>query len=208
MRRAALAAALVCAGAAPAAAQVRATDAWARGTAPGQTSSAVYMRLRSTEPAAVVAVESPLGVAELHEMKMDGDIMRMRLVRRLELPAGRTVELNPGGAHVMLTALKRPLARGDRVPVRLTVETAGTPALAAAGPGDQRFETATAVAARRRLRHRQAAGQLGAPARRRPRACAADERGSASGAARCAGNGVGRRVFKGVGHVQGAPGGP
>ncbi len=125
MRKRALAAVLVCAAAAPAVAQVQTSDAWARGTTPGQTSSAVYMRLRSSEPAAVVAVESPLGIAELHEMKMDGDIMRMRLLKRLELPAGRTVELGPGGAHVMLTALKRPLAKGDRVPVRLTVETAG-----------------------------------------------------------------------------------
>jgi periplasmic copper chaperone A len=111
--------------AAPALAQVQATDAWARGTVPGQTASAVYMRLRSAEPAAVVAVASPVGVAELHEMKMDGDIMRMRPLKRLELPAGRTVELGPSGSHVMLTGLKRPLAKGERVPLRLTVETAG-----------------------------------------------------------------------------------
>ncbi len=117
--------ALLCAAASPAVAQVQASDAWARGTAPGQTSSAVYMHLRSAEPAVVVAVESPLGVAELHEMRMDGDIMRMRPLKRLELPAGRTVELSPAGAHVMLTGLKRPLAKGDRVPLRLTVEIAG-----------------------------------------------------------------------------------
>jgi periplasmic copper chaperone A len=109
----------------PAAAQVQATAAWARGTVGGQTSTAVYMRLRSTEPAAVVAVDSPLGMAELHEMKMDGDVMRMRPLKRLELPAGRAVDLNPAGAHIMLTGLKRALVKGDRVPLRLTVETAG-----------------------------------------------------------------------------------
>jgi periplasmic copper chaperone A len=124
MRRTGLAVVLL-AVVASAAAQVQATDAWARGTAPGQTASAVYMRLRSAEPAAVVAVDSPAGVAQLHEMKMDGDIMRMRPLKRLELPAGRTVELSPSGSHVMLTGLKRPLAKGDRVPLRLTVETAG-----------------------------------------------------------------------------------
>ncbi|HZR68154.1 MAG TPA: copper chaperone PCu(A)C [Burkholderiales bacterium] len=130
MRRAgvlarALGLSLLCALARPAAAQVHASDAWARGTVPGQSSSAVYMRLRSDEPAAVVAVESPLGTAELHDMKMDGDIMRMRPLKRLELPAGRTVDLGPAGAHVMLTGLKRPLAKGDRVPLRLVVETPG-----------------------------------------------------------------------------------
>lgn len=109
----------------PAAAQVRATGAWARGTVGPQRSTAVYMRLRSAEAAAVVAVDSPLGVAELHDMKMDGDVMRMRSLKRLELPAGRTVELNPAGAHVMLTGLKRPLVKGDRVPLRLIVETKG-----------------------------------------------------------------------------------
>jgi periplasmic copper chaperone A len=124
-RTIALAAALLPALVPPAAAQVQASEAWARGTVPGQTTSAIYLRLRSAEPAAVIAVDSPLGVAELHEMKMDGDIMRMRPLKRLELPAGRTVELNPAGAHVMLTGLKRPLAKGDRVPLRLTVEAAG-----------------------------------------------------------------------------------
>jgi periplasmic copper chaperone A len=118
----ALAALFLWSAAAPAAAQVQATDAWARATIGGQTSSAAYMQLRSKQPASVVAVESPLGTAELHEMRMDGNIMRMRSLERLELPAGRTVELGPGGVHIMLTALKRPLARGDRVPLRLTIE--------------------------------------------------------------------------------------
>jgi copper(I)-binding protein len=122
IRYAALALALLCAAALPAAAPVEATNAWARGTIGGQTSTGVYMQLRSVQPTYVVAVESPLGVAELHEMRMDGNVMRMRNVKRLELPAGRTVELNPGGFHIMLTGLKHALAKGDRVPVRLTIE--------------------------------------------------------------------------------------
>ena len=117
----ALALALLLPVASPAAAQVRATDAWARGTVPGQTSTVVYMRLRSAQPATVIAVESPLGEAGLHEMKMDGNVMRMRDIERLELPPGRTVELDPNGLHIMLTGLKRPLAKGERVPLRLTI---------------------------------------------------------------------------------------
>jgi periplasmic copper chaperone A len=121
-KAAALATALLLAAALPASAQVQATNAWVRGTVGGQTSIAVYMELRSAQPASVVAVDSPLGTAELHEMRMDGNIMRMRNVKRVDLPAGRTVELNPGGLHIMLTGLKRPLAKGDRVPIRLTIE--------------------------------------------------------------------------------------
>jgi copper(I)-binding protein len=125
LRRNALILSALLAVALPAAAQVHATDAWARGTVGPQRSTAIYMRLRSPEPAAVVGVESPLGVAELHEMKMNGDVMQMRSLKRLELPAGRTVELDPAGAHIMLTGLKRPLVKGDRVPLHLIVETKG-----------------------------------------------------------------------------------
>ena len=121
-KAAALALALLLPAALPAAAQVQASGAWARGTVGGQTSTGIYMQLRSAQPASLIAVDSPLGIAELHEMKMDGNVMRMRNVKRVELPPGRTVELNPGGLHIMLTGLKRPLAKGDRVPVRLTIE--------------------------------------------------------------------------------------
>ncbi len=107
----------------PAAAQVEIQDAWVTRTLPGQTSSAAYMRLRSAEGAAIVGVQCPLArSADLHEMRMDGDIMRMRGMKRLELPAGEAVELAPGGYHIMLNSLKHPLAKGARVPLRLTIE--------------------------------------------------------------------------------------
>jgi periplasmic copper chaperone A len=125
LRTMALAAFLLPALAAPAAAQVQVSGAWVRETLPGQAASVAYMRLRSAQRAAVVAVECPIGLAELHQMRMDGDIMRMRPLKRLELPAGRTVEMGPNGAHVMLTRLRRPLAPGERVPLRLTVQTPG-----------------------------------------------------------------------------------
>ena len=123
MRTAAVVAGLLCLTAFPAAAQVEVKDAWVRGTVDGQTSTGAYMRLRSPEGAALVGVECPLaGAAELHEMKMDGDVMRMRGLKRLELPAGKTIELNAKSFHIMLTALKRTLSKGDRVPLRLKIE--------------------------------------------------------------------------------------
>jgi copper(I)-binding protein len=81
------------------------------------------MQLRTAEGATIVGVACPLaGGAELHEMRMEGDIMRMRSLKSLALPPGKTVELSPGGYHIMLTSLKRPLTKGDRVPIRLTFE--------------------------------------------------------------------------------------
>ena len=104
-------------------AQVAVMDPWVRGTVAGQTGTGAYMQLKSATDVAVVGVASPVaGIAEIHDMKMDGTVMRMAAVRRLELPANRIVDLKPGGLHVMLMALKRPLKDGERVPITLTVE--------------------------------------------------------------------------------------
>jgi periplasmic copper chaperone A len=65
------------------------------------------------------------GSVELHEMRMEGDLMKMRLVPRLPLPAGKPVTLKPGGYHLMLYDLKQQLQEGTRVPIRLEFETAG-----------------------------------------------------------------------------------
>ena len=62
---------------------------------------------------------------EVHEMRMEGDVMRMREIKALELPAGKRVTLAPGGFHLMLVGLKAPLKVGDKVPVKLRFETAG-----------------------------------------------------------------------------------
>lgn len=98
--------------------------AWIRASA-SQTGSGAYMRLTATEPLTLVGVRSPVaGVAEVHEMKLDGDIMRMRALDVLELPAGKTVELKPGGLHVMLMDLKAPLQGDIRVPVTLVLRDA------------------------------------------------------------------------------------
>jgi copper(I)-binding protein len=64
-------------------------------------------------------------VVEIHEMAMDGNVMKMRAVPSLDLPAGKAVDLKPGGYHVMLMDLKKPLTAGDTVPITLVVESAG-----------------------------------------------------------------------------------
>lgn len=87
---------------------------------PGQQASAVYMRLTAKTATRLVDISSPLvGVAEVHEMKMEGDVMKMRLIETLELPAGKKVELKSGGYHVMLMDLKQPLASGSQLPLTL-----------------------------------------------------------------------------------------
>ena len=105
--------------AAPAAlAQVAVTDAWVRGTVASQKATGAFMQLKSASDVSLVGASSP--VAEIHEMKMDAGVMRMSAVAALPLPAGKTVELKPGGYHVMLMALKAPLKEGDAVQVTLT----------------------------------------------------------------------------------------
>lgn len=103
--------------------QVEVKNVWVRGTVQGQTSSGAFMELKSAADSVLVGVESSeAAIAELHEMKMDGSVMRMRAVARIELPAGNIVVLKPGGYHVMLMGLKRQLKKGDTLPLKLRVE--------------------------------------------------------------------------------------
>ena len=101
-------------------------NAWARPTAPGQKTAGAYMELESASAAVVVAVESEAAArAELHMMSMDGGVMRMRPVQKIDLPAKKMVKLAPGGLHVMLIDIKRPLKAGDKLPLTLSIEGAG-----------------------------------------------------------------------------------
>jgi len=110
--------------AASAQAQVTVSAAWVRGTVQGQTATGAFMQLKSADGAALVGAESPVaGIVEIHEMAMENNVMKMRGVQRLDLPAGRTVELKPGGYHVMLMDLKAPLKKGDTVPIKLKVQS-------------------------------------------------------------------------------------
>ena len=111
---------------APAADAIRVLDPWARATVPGQKVGGVYMEIVSSRDARLVGVSSPAaGSAEVHSMTMDGGTMRMRAVEALDLPAGTPVKLAPGGYHVMLFDLKKPLVAGQKVPLTLVIEETG-----------------------------------------------------------------------------------
>ncbi len=100
-------------------------DAWVRSTVPGQMGTGAFMKITAKAGMQLVGVSSPVaGVAEVHEMKMDNDIMKMRAIPALDLPAGKSVELKPGGYHVMLMDLKQPLLKDSKVPVTLTFKDA------------------------------------------------------------------------------------
>jgi copper(I)-binding protein len=101
-------------------AAVKVEGAWARASVPGQKGTGAFMKLTAKDGARLVGASSPVaGVTEVHEMKMEGDVMKMRAVPALELPAGKPVELKPGGYHVMLLDLKAPLAKDTVVPITL-----------------------------------------------------------------------------------------
>jgi len=109
----------------PDAAHVEAQNAWARASVPGQQASGAFMRLTAKEPLKLVGVKTPVaGVAEVHEMKMEGDVMRMRAIDALDLPQGVPVDLKPGGYHVMLQQLKAPLVKDTQVPITLVFKDA------------------------------------------------------------------------------------
>ena len=108
------------------AANVTVSNAWARATMPGQPVSGAYMQIKSDADARLVSASSPtVPRVEVHEMKMDGGVMRMREVKAIELPKGKMVSLAPGGLHLMLMNLQKPIAVGDVIPLTLVVESDG-----------------------------------------------------------------------------------
>ena len=113
--------------AACAAESVKVSNAWVRAPAPGQKNASGYLELTSQANAALVAAESSAAArVELHSTTTEGGVMRMRALPRVELPAGRTVKLAPGGTHLMLVDLKQPLKTGDKVRLVLSVQSSGT----------------------------------------------------------------------------------
>ncbi|RTL56877.1 MAG: copper chaperone PCu(A)C [Rhodocyclaceae bacterium] len=142
--------------AALAAADLEVKTPWVRSTVPGQPATGAFMELSSKNGVTVVGASSAAaGVTEVHEMKQENGIMKMRALRVLEVPAGGTVQLAPGSYHVMLMDLKKDLKPGDTVPILLKVKgkdgkkqtvtvkaevrdmTAGNPAPAATDPHGQ-----------------------------------------------------------------------
>jgi len=106
-------------------AQVTVLDPWVRATVPNQKASGAFMQVQSSKAARLVGVSSPVaGRAELHEMAMENNTMRMRQVEAIDLPAGKPVNLASGSYHVMLFDLKRQLKEGESVPLTLVVRDA------------------------------------------------------------------------------------
>lgn len=104
---------------------VKVEDAWVRGTVPAQKATGAFMRLTPSADARLVSAQSPVaGVVEIHEMAVVDNVMKMRAVPGLDLPAGRATELKPGSYHVMLMDLKQELKSGAQVPLTLTFEDA------------------------------------------------------------------------------------
>ena len=99
---------------------VQVKDAWVRAMVAGQQSTGAYLTVTAKTATRLVGIASAVaGVAEVHEMKMEGDIMKMRAVPVLELPAGKSVRFKPGGYHIMLMDLAQPLQKGSSVPLTL-----------------------------------------------------------------------------------------
>ena len=95
-------------------------NAWARATVKGQMATGAFMTLTARHSTRLISASTPVGVAQIHAMKMDNNVMQMfELKEGLELPAGKPVELKPGSYHIMLMDLKAPLDKDTQVPVTL-----------------------------------------------------------------------------------------
>lgn len=116
-------AALLAFASAGALAQVSVTAPWVRATVPAQKSTGAFMHLQSPTAARLVGVSSDVaGTVELHQMEMSGDVMKMKQVESIDLPAGKGVNLASGGYHIMLVGLKRRLREGEAVELTLVLE--------------------------------------------------------------------------------------
>jgi copper(I)-binding protein len=106
-------------------AQVVVNDAWVRATVSQQKATGAFMQLTAVRTARLVAVRTTLAAsAEMHTMSIDHDVMRMRQVNDIDLPAGVPVVLKPGAFHIMLLGLEKPLAEGQHLPMTLIFEAA------------------------------------------------------------------------------------
>ncbi len=104
---------------------VTVTDAWVRATVPGQTVTGAFLEISSPVRARIVGVESGIAEsAEIHLSGMDNGVMTMRGVEKVDVPANQALRFAPGGYHIMLIDLKKPLSRGDKVPLTIQLERA------------------------------------------------------------------------------------
>ena len=104
---------------------VTVSDAWARATVQGQKASGAFMTLTADQPLKLVSVSTQAaGLAQIHEMTMQDNVMKMAPVAALDLPAGQAVALKPGGYHLMLMDLKTPLQKDANLALVLTFQDA------------------------------------------------------------------------------------
>ncbi|OJU86643.1 MAG: hypothetical protein BGO13_11035 [Burkholderiales bacterium 66-5] len=125
-------AALACAAAGAFAQQspITISGAWVRATVPGQGGTGAFMTLQSPQALELVGASTPVaGVTQVHEMKLEGNTMRMQHLSALALPAHQSVTLTPGGNHIMLMDLKQPLAAGSTIPITLQLKDAAGAAI-------------------------------------------------------------------------------
>ncbi len=114
---------LIAAISVPAIADVSVADAWVRATVAQQRVTGAFMHLTSDDDARLVSASSPAAeMVEIHEMTMQNNVMKMGPIEGLDLPAGKVVELKPGGYHVMLMGLKAQVKDGEVVPLVLVIE--------------------------------------------------------------------------------------
>ena len=106
-------------------AQVKVEQLWVRGTVPAQNSTGAFMTLTSDKPISLVAVSSPAAkIVEIHDMKIDNNVMKMSAVDKIDIVPGTPTELKPGGYHVMMMGLVKPLNKGDTIPLTLKFRSA------------------------------------------------------------------------------------
>ena len=103
-------------------AEVAVKDAWVRGTVPAQSVTGAFMTLTSSADAKLVGVKTPIAMeAQIHESTMKGDVSHMHAVESVALPAGKPVQLKPGGYHVMLMGLSKAVTKAQKVPITLEI---------------------------------------------------------------------------------------
>ena len=106
-------------------AEVTVKDAWVRGMVPAQNATGAFLTITSSEEAKLVGASTPVAkTVEIHNSQMHGTMMHMEAVDSIKLPAGKAVELKPGGYHVMMMGIAKPVKAGDKVPLKLTLEDA------------------------------------------------------------------------------------
>ena len=106
---------------------IKIENAYVRATAPGQPAAGAFMKIDNSGTAdQLVSASSPAaGEVQLHQMSMEGNVMKMGQVKDIAVPANGSVDLKPGGYHIMLMNIKAPLKAGETVPVKLKFAKAG-----------------------------------------------------------------------------------